>query len=193
MSAIHGISAIWDAHYWGFHCSSSSCIYLIFTSQPNLISDSGVHSLLYPNCHQKIVFAKLNLNIVHPPPYLRKIRHCREANTGLIRLAIKQFNWERAFSNTTVNEKLDIFNRTVLNILRNKILHEIIVCDNKDPPWFNNRIKILSQEKNGTYKVYYRNKDNTDLRSFCVSILVFINSFFVVSSFCRKSMFCSKL
>ena len=56
----------------------------------------------------------------------------------LIRRAIKEFNWERAFSNTNVNEKVDIFNRTILNILSNFIPHEIIVCNDKDPPWFNN-------------------------------------------------------
>ena len=127
--------------------TSSSCIDLIFTSQPNLITDSVVHSSLHPNCHHQIVFAKLNLHIVHPPPYLREIWHYREANTGLIRRPIKEFNWERAFSNTSVNEKVDIFNRTILNILSNFIPHEIIVCDDKDPPWFNNRIKTLIQEK----------------------------------------------
>ena len=30
---------------------SSSCIDLIFTSQPNLVMESGVHSYLHPNCH----------------------------------------------------------------------------------------------------------------------------------------------
>ena len=30
---------------------SSSCIDLIFTSQPNLVMESGVHSSLHPNCH----------------------------------------------------------------------------------------------------------------------------------------------
>ena len=108
-----------------FHYSSLSCIDLIFTSQPSLITDSDVNSSLYPNCHLQIVFAKLNLDIVHPPPYLRKIRHCREANTRFIRRAIKQFNWERAFLNTSVNEKVDIFNRTIFNIVRNKIPNEI--------------------------------------------------------------------
>ena len=98
--------------------TSSSCIDLIFTSQPNLITDSGVHSSLHPNCHHQIGFAKLNLHILYPPPYLREIWHYREANTGLIR-AIKEFNWERAFLNTSVNEKVDIFNRTILNILSN--------------------------------------------------------------------------
>ena len=40
--------------------TSSSCIDLIFTSQADLITDSGVHSSVHPNCHHQIVFAKLN-------------------------------------------------------------------------------------------------------------------------------------
>ena len=31
--------------------SSSSCIDLIFTSQPNLITESGIHPSLHPNSH----------------------------------------------------------------------------------------------------------------------------------------------
>ena len=127
--------------------TSSSCIDLVSTSQPKLITDSGAHSSLHPNCYHQIVFAKFNLHIVYPPPYLREILHYREANTELIRRAIKEFNWERAFSNTSVNEKGDIFNRTILNILSNFIPHEIIVCDDKDPSWLNNRIESLTQEK----------------------------------------------
>ena len=128
-----------------------------------MITDSGVHSSLHSNCHHQIVFAKFNLHIVYPPPYLREIWHYREANTRLIRCAIKEFNWERAFSNTNVNEKVDIFNRTILNILSNFILHETILCNDKDPPWFNNRIKTLTKEKNATYKIFRHNKDNPNL------------------------------
>ena len=50
--------------------TSASFIDLIFTSQPNLTTASGVYSSLHPNCHHQIVFAKLNLHIVYPPPYL---------------------------------------------------------------------------------------------------------------------------
>ena len=89
--------------------NSSSCFDLIFTSQPNLITDSAVHSSRYPNCHHQIGFAALNLHIVYPPPYLREIWLYREANTGLIRRAIKEFNWVKAFSNTSVYEKVDVF------------------------------------------------------------------------------------
>ena len=31
--------------------SSSSCIDIIFTSEPNLVMESGIHSSLYSNCH----------------------------------------------------------------------------------------------------------------------------------------------
>ena len=141
---------------------SSSCIDLIFTSQPNLITDSSVHSSLHLNCHHQIIFAKFNLHIVYPPPYLREIWHYREANTRLIRRVINEFNWERAFSSTNVSEKVDIFNRTILNIFRNFIPHETIVCNDKDTPWFNNRIKTLIKEKNATYKIFRHNKDNPD-------------------------------
>ena len=46
----------------------------------------------------------------------------------------------------------------------------MIVCDDKDPPWFNNRIKTLIQEKNATYKIYRHNKDNPDL-IYCLQFL----------------------
>ena len=39
--------------------SSSSCIDLIFTSQPNLVMESGIHSSSHSNCHHQIVFANL--------------------------------------------------------------------------------------------------------------------------------------
>ena len=86
-----------------------------------------------------------------------------EKQTRLIRRAIKEFNWERAFSKTNGNEKVDILNRTILNILSNFIPHETIVCNDKDPPWFNNRIKTLIKEKNATYKIFRHNKDNPNL------------------------------
>ena len=42
---------------------SSSCIDLIFTSPPNLVMKSVVHSSLHPNCYDHITYAKFNLKI----------------------------------------------------------------------------------------------------------------------------------
>ena len=47
--------------------NSSSCIDLIFTSQSNLVMESGVHSSLHPNCHRQTVSAKINLKIYLSP------------------------------------------------------------------------------------------------------------------------------
>ena len=43
----------------------SSYIDLIFTLLPILAIDSKAHPLLRPNCHNKIVFEKFNLEIYH--------------------------------------------------------------------------------------------------------------------------------
>ena len=43
--------------------NSKSCIDLIFTSQPNMIMDSGVHPSLHSNCHHQIIYAKFDLKV----------------------------------------------------------------------------------------------------------------------------------
>ena len=49
-------------------------------------------------------------------------------------------------------------------MLSNFIPHEVIVCDDKDPPWFNGKIKSLVNEKLRTYKAYRKNIGNSQLR-----------------------------
>ena len=62
-----------------------------------------------------------------------EVWHYKDANIELIRSAINSFNWTRAFSNTSVNEKVNIFNNTIFNILSNFIPHEILTCDDENP------------------------------------------------------------
>ena len=78
---------------------------------------------------------------------MQEVWHYKDANIDLIRRAINGFNWTRAFSNTSFNEKVDIFNNTILNILSNFIAHEILTYDDKDPLWFNKKIKGIIHEK----------------------------------------------
>ena len=47
----------------------SSCIDLIFTSQPNIVVNSCAHSSLHAKCQHQNVFAKFDLNIYDQPPY----------------------------------------------------------------------------------------------------------------------------
>ena len=119
--------------------------------------DSGVHSCLHPNCNHQIVYAKLNLEITYPPPYLPEVWHYKDANTDW---ATNGSNWTRAFSNTSVNQKVNMLNNIILNVRSNYTPHEILTCDYEDPTWFNKKIKRLIQEKKNAFQTYYNNSSN---------------------------------
>ena len=138
--------------------------WLNFTSQPNLSVESGTQPSLHPNCHHQIIYAKFNLEVLYPPPYTREVWHYKDANVDLIRRSINEFDWDRASANKHVDEKVLIFDKTVLNVLSNFIPHEIIVCGDKDLPWFNRKIKLLINEKLRTYNAYRKIIGNSQLR-----------------------------
>ena len=140
--------------------SSLTCINLIFTTQPNLIIESRVHLSLHSNCHHQIIFAKFNLEVVSPPLYEQEIWHYKDAYTELTKWAINEFNCQRAILKSDVTEEADIFNSTILNILRNFIPQEFVVCYDKDSPWLNKKIRALIQEENAAFKNYCNNRSN---------------------------------
>ena len=116
--------------------------------------ETGVHHSLQSNCPHQITYAKFNLKIHYPSPYEREIWHYQKVNTDQIGKAIEQFSWDRLFRNLVINEMVFLFNRTIKNILSNYIPHEIIICDDRDRPWINKRIKELINEKNDTSQCY---------------------------------------
>ena len=87
------------------------------------------------------------MQIYYPPQYYREVWHYKDADIELIKRAIDGFSWQKAFSNKNVNEKVDTFNKTILYILSNFIPHEAITCDDRDPSWFNKKIKYLIYKK----------------------------------------------
>ena len=125
-----------------------------------MVIKSGIHSSLHLSCHHQIVFPKFNLKICYPKQYSREIWHFKGVETDLIRRALNDFNWEKAFSNSNNNEKVCIFNKSIINVLSNAIPRKTILCDDKDPLWFNSRIKSLLQSKNNVFKNYRKNKTN---------------------------------
>ena len=58
------------SHFIG---NSRSCIDVIFTDQPNLFLETGVHPSLHENCHHQIVHGKVNGRSLSPPPYRCRI------------------------------------------------------------------------------------------------------------------------
>ena len=52
-------------------------------------------------------------------------------STNLIRRATDMFDWDRAFINTIVDEKMFTFNKTILNTLSNFVLQETLTVDDQ--------------------------------------------------------------
>ena len=71
--------------------SSKSCIDLLFTDQPNLITDSGVHPSLHEHCHHHIVYRKPPASNITLPPYTRKIWYHDKADIAKIKKSIEMF------------------------------------------------------------------------------------------------------
>ena len=84
---------------------------------------------------------------------------------------MNEFNWERAFFNLNINEMVSVFNTTIKNIMANFIPHETIICDDRDPPWINNRIKKLIYKRNSLYKVYCISNDPQIFEKFLQKML----------------------
>ena len=142
---------------------SSSCIDLIFTTQPNLFMGSGVHSSLNENCHHHITFVKFNFKIHYSAPYEREVWHYQKAIVDQIRQAISEFPWDNRFANINVNEQVQLFTQTIQNIISNYIPHESITCDDSNLPWTDEKIKKLILDKNRAFSAYSRDRNNTDL------------------------------
>ena len=106
----------------------------------------------------------LTLKSFTPLPYTGEVWHHHDSNVDLIRRSINEFYWDRAFADKHVDEEVLIFNKTVLKVLSNFLPHEVIVCDDKNPRWFNGKIKSLINEKLRTYNAYRKNIDNSQLR-----------------------------
>ena len=84
--------------------NSSFCIDLIFTDQPSLVVDCGTHPSLHPNCHHQIVYCKLDLKFIYPPPYQRCVWDFKRANIDSIRKAVKMVDWHFMFMIKTIHD-----------------------------------------------------------------------------------------
>ena len=137
--------------------NNKSCIDLIFTDQPNMITNSGVHPSLHPNCHHQIIFCHLRLKIYYPTPNERVMQSYKNANATLISRAIHEFYWENLFFVKNVHGKLNLFNNIVMNIFKNYIPNKIITCNDKDLLWINDEVKNLIKLQKVILNNYIKN------------------------------------
>ena len=137
--------------------SSMSCIDLIFCTNLNIISKYGVDVNIFDKCGHDIIYGKINIRVPLPPTYVREVWDYRNANVEKIKKAISNFNWNKAFENLVIDEKVALLNQTLLNIFRNYTPNKKIKFDYRQPPWMTNKTKNLLKERSKLTKYFYRN------------------------------------
>ena len=72
---------------------TSSCIYLIFSSNLSFIRNYGIEQSIYEKCRHKITYSTPDFNVPLPPPYYRQIWNYENVDTECIQKAISNFDW----------------------------------------------------------------------------------------------------
>ena len=137
---------------------SRSCIDLIFTDQPNLIIESGVHPSLHEQCHHQIIYGKMSVSNIALPPYTRRIWYYDKADIIGIMKSIEMFpRWQEHLNNITCpDEQVELLNEVLLNIYSNFIPNEVKTIRPRQAPWITKSVKNFLRNKNRAYKNFVR-------------------------------------
>ena len=84
----------------------------------------------------------------------------------MISKAIQCFDWDKAFLEKSIEEKASILKKAILNIMSNFIPNEIVTTDDRDPPWINNKIRSLIENKNEYFKNCVKPNNSESIRQF---------------------------
>ena len=144
---------------------SKSCIDLIFTDQPNLFIESGVHPSLHEQCHHEVVHGKLSVKSYAPPPYSRKLWY--RADFLAIRKSIEVYNWQESFETVRhPDDQVKILNEVLLNVCSNFIPNRVKTIRPRQAAWITQNIKTFSG-KNHAYKSFFKKENRqTCLKAF---------------------------
>ena len=116
---------------------------LIFTSQRNLAIESSLQPFHHLYCHHQLIFTKFDLSSYYPPLYRGTVWYYNRANADLTRRAIDLLDWDNALRINDVEKQVSIFSNTLMSIMQNFAPDETVICDDREPPWMNEKRKQL--------------------------------------------------
>ena len=128
--------------------NSKSCIDAIFTDQPNLFLQYGVHPSLQEQCHCQILYGELCITNPIPPPYRHRIWFYDRADAHAIQKSIQIFNWcEYEGHLNFPDQQIQILTETLLNIFSSVIPYKAITVTPRQAPWITQSIKNFILKK----------------------------------------------
>ena len=132
-----------------------SDIDLIICTNQTVISNHGVDVSIFDKCHYNIFYSRINIRVPLPPTHLREVWDYKKAYIEKIKLAISIFNWNKVFENLSVDETVELLNKTSLNIFKNYIPNKKIKCDYRQPQWMTDKIIKKSLKVTSATKLFF--------------------------------------
>ena len=138
---------------------NKSCIDLVLTDQPNLVTNCEIIPSLHTNCHHQINQVTLNIRSPSPPPFNRRVWHYERAQVDLIKRAIADYDWitELNLRNADPNLQVEHLTEVLNNVFTNFIPHDDVTIKPKAPPWTSKNISRAYHKYRRSYKSYIRN------------------------------------
>ena len=144
-----------------FTSNSSSCIDLIFTSNPSILVDSGIEKSVSSSCHHDIIYGKINFRIPLPPPHCRTVWDHKNADAISVQRVRENFNWQYAFERKPINEKIQVFSENLMNILSKYVPHKLLKFNYKQLPSMNLKMFSSLRKRAKLSKLFYKNTSNS--------------------------------
>ena len=98
-----------------------SCIDFTFCTNQSVTSNYGVHVSIFDKYQRNTIYGKINITVLLAPTYVQEVWNYKKANTENIKKTTSNFDWNKAFEKHSVDEKIELLHKTLLNIFRNYI------------------------------------------------------------------------
>ena len=98
-----------------------SCIDFTFCTNQGVTSNYGVHVSIFDKYQRNTIYGKINITVLLAPTYVQEVWNYKKANIENIKKATSNFDWNKAFEKHSVDEKIELLHKTLLNIFRNYI------------------------------------------------------------------------
>ena len=93
---------------------------LIFALSPNLIRKIGVELSIFEKYHCNLMYGIIDFKVPFLSPNLREVWDYKNANVNHMQSAVSSIDWEFSLQGANVNEKVDMLNEYLKNILQTK-------------------------------------------------------------------------
>ena len=125
-----GYTQIIDKHTH-FTNHSSSCIDLIFTSNPSIIVIQALKNLS--------LVAVIMISYMEKVTLESLFHHHTPGLFGIARMLTLQgnFNWKSTFEGKTINKTVQVLSEILKNVLSNFVTHKSLNFNYRQPPWRN--------------------------------------------------------